>query len=126
MTKMCSWATCGVRGLKNREGNNNSKPSTSKDHLEHASEQQSPYNDKDEPGDEDNDDEEEDHSCSAPQDAGIDLTPQEKEQIGRNCKRLIDAARRDFLASRGFHTNIVHYTTKNITLENALLLAWCP
>ncbi len=48
--------------------------------------------------------------------------PHENEQIGIQCKRLIDFARMSYLRNNGFSASLVYYATKNTSLENVLLI----
>ncbi|OQR90398.1 tRNA guanosine-2'-O-methyltransferase [Achlya hypogyna] len=44
--------------------------------------------------------------------------------LGRQCKRLIDMGRVEYLRSRGMEAHLVHYCEQAESLENCLLLAW--
>ncbi|XP_077390292.1 RNA 3'-terminal phosphate cyclase isoform X3 [Festucalex cinctus] len=55
--------------------------------------------------------------------AGSLLSPDERERIGRRCKRLLDAGRLDFLRRGGFCAGLARYADTRVTLENVLLTA---
>ena len=44
--------------------------------------------------------------------------------LGRQCKRLVDLGRMQFLRELGFRTELVHYCPEEVSLENALIIAW--
>ncbi|XP_067452114.1 tRNA:m(4)X modification enzyme TRM13 homolog [Thunnus thynnus] len=95
--RMSSWATCGLR----------------------------PTNQDRPPGDPTNqrgDDEE--HEPTEETDAvnGF-LSADERQQVGRLCKLLIDCGRLHFLQNKGFNGKLTRYISSDITLENVLLTA---
>ncbi|XP_050951217.1 tRNA:m(4)X modification enzyme TRM13 homolog [Labeo rohita] len=97
--RMSSWATCGMRkfGSKTAE-----KPS------EHKT------------------DEEEEHEMSEealPDTLNGLMSVEDREQIGRLCKRLIDHGRLHYLQQKGFETSLKYYTSRDVSLENVLLTA---
>ncbi|XP_006812702.1 tRNA:m(4)X modification enzyme TRM13 homolog, partial [Saccoglossus kowalevskii] len=47
----------------------------------------------------------------------------EREQIGKMCKRLIDIGRIKYLQSHGFNVQLGHYVTPSVSLENVVLMA---
>ena len=51
------------------------------------------------------------------------LTPEQREAVGYQCKKLIDIGRLKFIESHGFHVRLVKYTTSELSLENLALLA---
>lgn len=51
------------------------------------------------------------------------MSVQERERIGRLCKRLIDEGRVQYLKSRGQEAGLSCYIGDDITLENTLLTA---
>ncbi|KAG7515012.1 tRNA:m(4)X modification enzyme TRM13-like [Solea senegalensis] len=51
------------------------------------------------------------------------LSTCEREQVGRQCKRLIDSGRLHYLREKGFNGNLRQYVDAHITLENVLLTA---
>ncbi len=51
------------------------------------------------------------------------LTPQQREEIGYQCKKLIDLGRVKYLESCGFDVKLVTYTTSELSLENVAFLA---
>ncbi|XP_033932927.1 tRNA:m(4)X modification enzyme TRM13 homolog isoform X1 [Pseudochaenichthys georgianus] len=95
--RMSSWATCGMRPT------NRDAPS------------QDPANQSRE---------EEEHEPAEERDAvsGF-LSVEEREQVGRLCKQLIDAGRIHFLQERGFNSKLTRYVSSQVTLENVLLTA---
>lgn len=54
---------------------------------------------------------------------GADMTLEEKRAVGAMCKMLIDAARVQWLQSRGMEAEIVEYIDPQVTPENKLILA---
>ncbi|KAM6938532.1 tRNA:m(4)X modification enzyme TRM13 homolog isoform 1-T1 [Lycodopsis pacificus] len=95
--RMSSWATCGLRPT-NRDG--------------------PPQGGTNQRGDV------EEHDPAEGTDAvsGF-LLADEREQVGRLCKRLIDGGRLDFLKTKGFNSKLTHYVNSQVTLENVLLTA---
>ncbi|KAK1896862.1 tRNA:m(4)X modification enzyme TRM13 like [Dissostichus eleginoides] len=95
--RMSSWATCGMRPT------NQDAPS------------QDPANQSKE---------EEEHEPAEERDtvSGF-LSVEEREQVGRLCKQLIDAGRIHFLQERGFNSKLTRYVSSQVTLENVLLTA---
>ncbi|XP_053179081.1 tRNA:m(4)X modification enzyme TRM13 homolog [Scomber japonicus] len=51
------------------------------------------------------------------------LSADERQRLGRLCKRLIDCGRIHFLQRHGFTGSLTRYITSDITLENVLLTA---
>ncbi|EDW55092.1 tRNA:m(4)X modification enzyme TRM13 homolog [Drosophila sechellia] len=51
------------------------------------------------------------------------LTRQEREQIGQQCKRVLDYGRLDHLRSHGYQAELKFYVPRDVTLENVVLLA---
>ena len=51
------------------------------------------------------------------------LTAEAREEVGYMCKRLLDCGRVHYLQTHGFNTQLVRYTTSEISLENVALLA---
>lgn len=51
------------------------------------------------------------------------MSVEEREQIGRLCKRLIDQGRVHYLQQRGFESSLKYYTSRDVSLENVLLTA---
>ena len=47
----------------------------------------------------------------------------EREEIGRQCKRLIDAGRLWYLESHDLNARLAFYVNSNVSLENTVLLA---
>ena len=54
------------------------------------------------------------------------LTPEDREEIGVMCKRLIDEGRLRYLRDQGFNSHLVIYIDKAQSLENVALLAQTP
>ena len=52
------------------------------------------------------------------------LSPAERTELGRQCKRLIDVGRVKYLESCGLKAEVVHYVETDVSPENALILAW--
>lgn len=52
-----------------------------------------------------------------------DYTVSEREEIGRQCKRVIDAGRLKYLESHDFTARLAFYVDSSVSLENAVLLA---
>ncbi|XP_055945257.1 tRNA:m(4)X modification enzyme TRM13 homolog [Argiope bruennichi] len=55
----------------------------------------------------------------------LNLKHEEREIIGMQCKRLIDAGRIQFLKDEGYDVRLVTYIDKFVSLENVALLATC-
>ena len=54
------------------------------------------------------------------------LGAEEKEHVGRCCKRLIDVGRLVYVREQlGLEAELVSYAPQSLTPENVLLLAWC-
>ncbi|KAH8383828.1 hypothetical protein KR009_010721, partial [Drosophila setifemur] len=51
------------------------------------------------------------------------LSREEREQIGLQCKRLLDFGRLQHLRSRGYEADLKFYVPRDVTLENVVLLA---
>lgn len=51
------------------------------------------------------------------------LSAEERQRIGRLCKRLIDSGRLHFLDARGLKGQLNYYVSSQVTLENVLLVA---
>ncbi|ALC46810.1 CG18048, partial [Drosophila busckii] len=51
------------------------------------------------------------------------LSLEEREDIGYQCKRMLDYGRVEFLRTNGFEASLKFYVPRNITLENVILLA---
>jgi len=54
--------------------------------------------------------------------ASLDLSAERREQIGRQCKQIIDQGRVSYL-SGWLEARLVHYVEPDVSLENVLLLA---
>ncbi|XP_068175103.1 tRNA:m(4)X modification enzyme TRM13 homolog isoform X2 [Antennarius striatus] len=94
--RMSSWATCGLR--------------TKQHHLS-----QDPTNQRE--------DEEEHEPVEETDVVNGFLSPDERQRVGRLCKRLIDGGRLHFLKTRGFAGKLSRYVGSQVTLENVLLSA---
>jgi len=55
---------------------------------------------------------------------GGGLAAEECEQVGRECKRLLDYGRVMWLREHGFEAELVHFCGSDVSPENCLLLAW--
>ncbi|KAK7126752.1 hypothetical protein R3I94_018064 [Phoxinus phoxinus] len=51
------------------------------------------------------------------------MSVEDREQIGRLCKHLIDHGRVYYLQQKGFKTSLRYYTSRDVSLENVLLTA---
>ena len=51
------------------------------------------------------------------------LTPEQREEVGYQCKKLIDIGRLKFIELHGFHVRLVKYITSELSLENVAFLA---
>ncbi|KAA0712150.1 tRNA:m(4)X modification enzyme TRM13 -like protein [Triplophysa tibetana] len=51
------------------------------------------------------------------------MSVEDREQIGRLCKLLIDQGRVHYLKQRGFESSLKYYTSRDVSLENVLLTA---
>lgn len=55
------------------------------------------------------------------------FSPQERETLGLECKRLIDLGRKSYIEKKfGLRAQLIYYCTKEESLENCLLLAHRP
>ncbi|KAL7679662.1 putative methyltransferase TRM13, Zinc finger, CCCH-type, TRM13 [Plasmopara halstedii] len=54
----------------------------------------------------------------------LGISKDERAELGRKCKRIIDAGRAAYLAQFQLKTRLVQYCDANDSLENCLLLAW--
>ncbi|EDO46123.1 predicted protein [Nematostella vectensis] len=95
---MSSWATCGMR-----------PPQGSSKEAEHCN--------TDESGETDDD------NGVDGSDKGLGLSIADREEIGRQCKRLLDAGRVWYLREKGFNTSLAYYVDSSVSLENVVLLA---
>lgn len=53
----------------------------------------------------------------------LGLSIAEREEIGRQCKRLLDIGRLWYLESKGMSAKLFYYVDRSISLENVALLA---
>lgn len=53
-------------------------------------------------------------------------TKEEQEEIGYQCKRIIDHSRLQYLRGQGYTTGSFYYTSKDVTLENLCIYAKTP
>ncbi|XP_078576021.1 tRNA:m(4)X modification enzyme TRM13 homolog [Branchiostoma floridae x Branchiostoma japonicum] len=99
LRSMSSWATCGfARGQTKNEGGN-------EEEVKENSEEEG---------------EEEKYEQSK---AAAIWTVEEREEIGRQCKRLLDQGRLWYLQQCDFHTQLVHYVEPDVSLENIAIVA---
>ncbi|KAI7791209.1 tRNA:m(4)X modification enzyme TRM13 homolog [Triplophysa rosa] len=97
--RMSSWATCGMKKFSSE------MPEQLSDHKT---------------------EEEEEHEID--EEAITDslksvMSVEDREQIGRLCKLLIDQGRVHYLQQRGFESSLKYYTSRDVSLENVLLTA---
>ncbi|XP_041063604.1 tRNA:m(4)X modification enzyme TRM13 homolog isoform X3 [Carcharodon carcharias] len=97
--RMSSWATCGMKRHSIDVGEAEFDNANQKLHLE------------------EHDFEEETFAYEGT------LTAEERERLGRLCKRLIDQGRIWYLEQQGFDSALQYYTNPSISLENVLLTA---
>nr|XP_008168830.1 tRNA:m(4)X modification enzyme TRM13 homolog isoform X2 [Chrysemys picta bellii] len=100
--RMTSWATCGMRETITEASTVDAK---SKDQSSDTEEHDQVHNRME---------------CSSDSLQGL-LTVEERKQIGRLCKLLIDQGRIKYLQQRGYTAALQYYTT--VSLENVLLTA---
>lgn len=115
---LSSWATCGIRLKKRRKGiagqtDNNRVYNTVTDNDSCDSDGNEPNISEEDQGKSESDDE----------DRWSHYTVSEREEIGRHCKRLIDAGRLWYLESHDFNARLAFYVDSTVSLENAVLLA---
>jgi tRNA:m4X modification enzyme len=67
---------------------------------------------------------EEQGAAPMPMDAAQYLPAEEREVLGRKCKRLLDYGRVVWLREQGLHAELVHFCQPHVSLENCLLVAW--
>ena len=53
----------------------------------------------------------------------VGLDVQQREDIGRQCKRLIDIGRLMYLERLGFKGHLVYYIDRELSLENVAMVA---
>ncbi|XP_031563775.1 tRNA:m(4)X modification enzyme TRM13 homolog [Actinia tenebrosa] len=102
---MTSWATCGIRPTK---GDNTSVDKGSED-FEHNNPK--------------NNETDGDKEATNTGHRALGLSIAEREDIGRQCKRLIDIGRIWYLNTNGMTTNLSYYVDQSTSLENVVLLA---
>ncbi|XP_054707450.1 tRNA:m(4)X modification enzyme TRM13 homolog [Uloborus diversus] len=95
MCCMASWATCGLRKIKNENVDHPTKCS-----VTNVAEDKvlSRY-------------------------IKLGLEHNEREEIGSKCKRLIDFGRIEYLKGLGYDSKLLEYIDKSVTLENVVLVA---
>ncbi|XP_066298563.1 tRNA:m(4)X modification enzyme TRM13 homolog [Branchiostoma lanceolatum] len=99
LRSMSSWATCGfARGQTKNEGGNEEEE---KENSEEEGEEEKYEQSK----------------------AAAIWTVEEREEIGRQCKRLLDQGRLWYLQQRDFHSQLVHYVESDVSLENIAIVA---
>lgn len=54
----------------------------------------------------------------------LNLKHEERDEIGIQCKRLIDMGRLDYLQKLGYQVELVSYIDKSISLENVALIGF--
>ncbi|XP_051549825.1 tRNA:m(4)X modification enzyme TRM13 homolog isoform X1 [Myxocyprinus asiaticus] len=99
--RMSSWATCGMRKLSSK---------ISEQTTDHKKE-------------EEEEEEHEKNEEAVPDSLNGVMSVEDREQIGRLCKFLIDMGRVYYLQQRGFESNLKYYTSRDVSLENVLLTA---
>ncbi|CAM4592508.1 unnamed protein product [Lepidochelys olivacea] len=102
--RMTSWATCGMQETITEASTIDAK---SKDQSSDT-EEHDQVNNRIE--------------CSSDSLQGL-LTVEERKQIGRLCKLLIDQGRIRYLQQRGYNAALQYYTDSTVSLENVLLTA---
>ncbi|XP_053893065.1 tRNA:m(4)X modification enzyme TRM13 homolog isoform X3 [Malaclemys terrapin pileata] len=102
--RMTSWATCGMRETITEASTVDAK---SKDQSSDTEEHDQVHNRME---------------CSSDSLQGL-LTVEERKQIGRLCKLLIDQGRIKYLQQRGYTAALQYYTDSTVSLENVLLTA---
>lgn len=51
------------------------------------------------------------------------LLPEERENIGFQCKQVLDCGRLHYLMAHGYEAKILYYVDRSMTLENTALVA---
>ncbi|KTF74912.1 hypothetical protein cypCar_00029987, partial [Cyprinus carpio] len=97
--RMSSWATCGMRKFASKITEKTSEHKRDGEEEHEMSEEALPDTLK-----------------------GL-MSVEDREQIGRLCKRLIDHGRLYYLQQKGFKTSLKYYTSRDVSLENVLLTA---
>ncbi|KAG8555946.1 hypothetical protein GDO81_017874 [Engystomops pustulosus] len=100
--RMSSWATCGSR--RSSQVENCSTKGNSEDVEEHDLDQKS-------------------NDCNTESLQGLQLSVEERENLGRLCKLLIDRGRVEYLERMGYKASLEYYTEPQISLENVILTA---
>ncbi|KAM9461264.1 tRNA:m(4)X modification enzyme TRM13 homolog [Clarias gariepinus] len=102
--RMSSWATCGMSRVKSSLNPEKSLQENTKDE----------------------DGGESDHeggSEKIPDHLSSVISAEEREHVGRLCKRLIDHGRLHYLQQQGFNPSLRYYASRDVSLENVLLTA---
>ena len=121
ITKMTSWAVCGVRGPE-KGSHDLDKESHDLDH------DNTPFNDSTTNSDSTINSSSVHHVTMATGSTHHPPSyhPHPREPVGLTCKRLLDLARLHYLKTRGWDGRLVHFVSRGTSLENVLLIATPP
>ncbi|KAL1023196.1 hypothetical protein UPYG_G00037540 [Umbra pygmaea] len=97
--RMSSWATCGFSQAKHTSSSQGQTGQTFEEEEHEATEEAKPDN------------------------LNVLLDAEDREQVGRLCKLLIDEGRVHFLQKKGLVSSLCYYTSTDVSLENVLLTA---
>lgn len=118
MSSMCSWATCSWKGWREQETTNSKHNDIQDDTMEDAKKENDQFYNINEH--ENNKDEQ---NLESKIRTNLKFSVEEREQIGRNCKRLIDYGRLQYLKEAGLEVSMKEYIDGNLTPENIVLIA---
>nr|XP_058951821.1 tRNA:m(4)X modification enzyme TRM13 homolog [Pocillopora verrucosa] len=119
---LSSWATCGIRLRERRRGvTERTVDSTENDDREGDDSHDISIGDI--TPQEINSENDEERKEVYDEDRWSNYTISEREEIGRHCKRLIDAGRLWYLESCEFNARLAFYVDSSVSLENAVLIA---
>ena len=111
ITKMTSWAVCGVRGNDKQSSHNlksDPSPESPSDHDKTSTQLQTLSGVAMAT----------DHTHHPPS-----YHPHPRESVGLVSKRLLDLARLHYLRERGMEARLVYFVPRGTSLENVLLIA---
>ncbi|XP_071953611.1 tRNA:m(4)X modification enzyme TRM13 homolog [Antedon mediterranea] len=103
MTRLTSWAVCGTK--KNDESDHLVNDTESHNQGNTSETAQTSLNSK------------------QPMSKSDGMNAEERAEIGRQCKRLIDLGRVKYMQGHGFNVDLVYYIQQEISLENVVFIA---
>lgn len=122
MTSMCSWATCSWKGWREQEIPNQSEHAADNVQTDkvgdHKKETEEQFDDVNE-----HEDNTQQQDMNSKMKSNLKFSAGEREKIGRNCKRIIDYGRLQYLKETGLDVSIKEYIDGKLTPENIVLIA---